>query len=338
VSATAGLAIGIGYAASHVVEGDLGAIAIGAITAAAWLAVLALSCYRTLAHTSWVRKVIALALGLVTLQLVVLPIAAGTAGAHGPRMALTTERPAGAAEIILRTFDGADLHGWYTPGTNGAAVIVLPAADGNRGLTVGHASVLAANGFSVLAVDARGSGDSTGYANLWGWDGSADISVAINWLEEQANVGPRSIGLVGLSMGGEQSVTAVPVDHRIHAVVAEGVQARVPADAWYVGSDPRAMVERATSTVMWTVANLWTNLSQPPPLRDVVASIKSTPVLIVAADAPDERAVAADLASISPVVEIWQTSGISHTQALAMAPREWETRVVDFLRSHLLED
>jgi hypothetical protein len=59
-------------------------------------------------------------------------------------------------------------------------------------------------------------------------------------------------------------------------------------------------------------------------------------VLIIAADAPDERAVSADLAQRARAVEVWQTSGIAHTQALASDPGEWSRRVSAFLDRALL--
>jgi len=58
-------------------------------------------------------------------------------------------------------------------------------------------------------------------------------------------------------------------------------------------------------------------------------------VLVIAADAPGERAVASDLARLSPNIEVWQTVGIGHVQSLAMAPEAWRTRVFGFLDQQL---
>ena len=165
---------------------------------------------------------------------------------------------------------------------------MLPGADGNRGQTIDHAAVLAQHGYGVLAIDARGSGDSTGYGNVWGWTGLEDISAAINWLDGQVGVDQDRIGLIGLSMGGEQALTVAPIDHRIGAVVSEGVQGRMAADTWFVGSDLRALVERSIDALTWAVAVLSTEISPPAPLREVAAALR-TPVLLIAADAPDER-------------------------------------------------
>jgi len=338
VAGTLGFSIALGYSVSHVVESSVGAAAIGVASTLAWLVVLAAALSKVLRDGSWLVRIATVLSALIALQLVVLPVAAGTAGAHAPRMPVTVARPDGASEVVLSVAPGVELHGWYTPGTNGAGVVLLPGSDGNRGQTIDHAAVLNRGGYTVLALDARGSGDSTGYANLWGWDGYEDLTAAINWLQEQPAMDPARVGVVGLSMGGEEALTAVPLDHRIHAAVAEGVQGRVPADTWFIGDDPRALVERSVDGLAWIVADLWTETPAPAPLRDVAAAVERQPVLLIAADAPDERAVAADLAQRSSLIDVWQTNGIGHTQALALAPVEWEQRVISFLNENLLAD
>ena len=140
-------------------------------------------------------------------------------------------------------------------------------------------------------------------------------------------------------MGGEQAVTATvdpSLANHVGAVVAEGVAARVPGDLWFEGTDPRAAVARTVSTTMWTLADIWTEANAPPTLGTVATMNATDPVLIIAADAADERAVAADMAERSAMFEVWQTSGIGHVQALELDPDEWETRVIEFLDRELL--
>ena len=335
IMAIVGLSVSIGYSVSHLLEQSFPAAMIGILSTVAWLIALSVVAGRAFRVTDWPRRIVGLMLTLPVLQLAVLPIAAGTSGAHAPRIPVAAPRPAAALEASFSVAPGVDLHGWYTASQNGAALVLLPGADGNRGDTTGHAAILAAHGYGVLAIDARGSGDSGGIGNLWGWTALEDISGAINWLAEQPGVDPQRIGLVGLSMGGEEALTVAPLDHRVAAVVSEGVQGRVAADTWFVGDEPLALIERSVDTLTWLVADLWSDVAPPAPLREVVDAIGSTPVLLIAADAPDERAVAADIVARAPSVTVWQTNGIGHTQALALAPGEWEQRVVGFLDGSL---
>jgi pimeloyl-ACP methyl ester carboxylesterase len=334
IAAVFGLPIALGYAIVHSIELSLPAAALGIVATFAWLVVLIGTSAAILRRASWLGRLVAIPVALLIAQFVLMPVAAGTAGAHPPRMALDQTTPAGAMDVVISVKPGTQLNGWYMPGSNGAAVVVLPGADGNRAQTVAHATVLALHGYSVLAIDARGSGDSPGIGHMWGWYGEEDITAALNWLEVQPGVDGMRLGLVGLSMGGEQAVTIAPFDHRVKAVVAEGVEARMPADTWYMGDDLRGQIERVFNAIMWVTSDVWSDASQPPSLGDA-AVLNTTPLLIIAADAPGERAVASDLAARSPAVQVWQTSRIGHTQALALAPAEWEARVTSFLETAL---
>lgn len=334
IAGIVGLSIAAGYAVSHLIEPSPLAAIVGGVTAGLWSLVTLGGVVRLLRPSSWLVRVGALAVALVVAQFGLLPVTAGTAGAHPPRIPIDVAAPAGARDVSFPVAAGVEVGGWYTPSVNGATVVLLPGAGGNRTGTIDHAAVLTRHGYGVLALDARGSGNSTGIGNLWGWYGMEDISGAINWLYQQPEVDQQRIALVGLSMGGEEAVTVAPADHRVRAVVAEGVQGRVAADTWFIGDDLRALIERTVDAEVWAVADLWSAVDQPAPLRDVAAAI-TKPVLIIAADAADERAVAADLASRSATIEVWQTTGIGHTQALALAPAEWEARVIAFLDQSL---
>lgn len=334
VAGVVGLSIAAGYTISHLIEPSPFAAIVGGLTAVLWSLIMLSGAVRLLSPSSWLVRLGALALALVAAQFVLLPITAGTAGAHPPRIPIDLTTPAGAHDVSFPVADGIEVGGWYTPSVNGATIVLLPGAGGNRTGTIDHALVLTRHGYGVLALDARGSGHSSGIGNLWGWYGMEDINGAINWLSLQSGVDQQRIALVGLSMGGEQAVTMAPADHRVRAVVAEGVQGRVAADTWFIGDDLRALIERTVDAEVWAVADLWSAVDQPAPLRDVAAAI-TKPVLIIAADAADERAVSADLAARSPMIEVWQTTGIGHIQALALAPAEWETRVIAFLDQSL---
>jgi pimeloyl-ACP methyl ester carboxylesterase len=336
VSGVVGVSICAGYLTSHLLEGDI-ATAVGAAGAVAWLLVTLAGLVYLVRSSSWLVRILLVVVALLVAQFVVLPFAAGTSGSHPPRIPLTTPTPPEARDVSFPAADGVPIGGWYVPGRNGGALILLPGSGGNREDVWTQATVLAHHGYAVLAIDARGSGASGGIGNLWGWYGVTDVGGAIDWLESQPGVDASRIGLVGESMGGEQAITVAALDERVRAVVAEGVQGRVPGDMWYVGDDARSLVERSISTIVWGVAAAWSEVPVPQPLREVVASL-DVPTLIIAADAPDERAVSADLAGRRQSIEVWQTTGIGHVQSLALAPEEWERRVTTFLEASLTSE
>ena len=56
-------------------------------------------------------------------------------------------------------------------------------------------------GFTVLAFDARGHGQSGGETNALGWRGASDVAGAVAFLRRHSGVDPASIAALGLSMG-----------------------------------------------------------------------------------------------------------------------------------------
>jgi dienelactone hydrolase len=328
---TAGVSVGLGYGVPRLAEGSLGlgVLAVGASLIS--LPVLAAGAIRALRLMRDWRRLLAVPAAFVWFQFVLLPVTTGTLGMHGWRVPVSGDPPLGASTVSFKAADGVQLGGWYLAGRNGAAVVLLPGAGSPRSSTIGHFEALVGLGYGVLAIDARGTGDSGGYNNLWGWDGTTDIAAAVDWLRRDAGIPSGRIALVGISMGGEQSITALPDLPAVGAVVSEGVQSRVPADLWYVQDGLRGWIERAVASLRWGVADLWTDASPPISLRQASERQGGTPILLIAADSADERAVAADLAERSPAVTVWQTVGIGHTGALLADRAEWSRRVGAFL-------
>ena len=131
-------------------------------------------------------------------------------------------------DITFPAADGVRLSGWYVPGTNGAAIVLVHGGGGDREGTIRHARLLAAAGYGVLLYDARGRGESEGHENAFGWRWDRDVRGAVDYLEA---AGVRRIGLLGLSTGAEAVVTEAASDPRVAAVVSDGLQGRTPGDA-----------------------------------------------------------------------------------------------------------
>jgi hypothetical protein len=132
-----------------------------------------------------------------------------------------------------------------------------------------------------------------------------------------------------MSMGGEQAVNAAATDDRILAVVAEGVEPRVPADTT-PSPGLRGWVEQAVDRIVVSTAAFLTDAPMPMPLQDAVTAIAPRPVLLIAG-AGEVEAIR-DVAEVAPsTVEMWELPDTPHTQGLADEPDQWEARVVAFL-------
>jgi dienelactone hydrolase len=205
-----------------------------------------------------------------------------------------------------------------------------------------HAVVLNDAGFGVLLVDTRGHGGSGGRAMDFGWHGDADIAAATAYLSTRPDVDPQRIGVVGMSMGGEEALGASGQDPLIRAVVAEGATGRSARDdAWF--SDRfgfRGALQEQLERVQDRVTDALTSARIPTSSRSAVeASGDTRYLLITAGNVPDEGYSAAYVAAGAPErVEIWTVPEASHTGGLDAAPEEWTRRVVGFLSDVLLRE
>ncbi len=321
---------------ARLVEGPslLGLLGIVGGLACAWL--LAWGSVALVRSARRWRKVLAIPVGFLIVQFVLLPFTMAAFGTHPPRLAFTAAPPAGAERVTFPASDGVTLAAWYTPSRNGAAVVLLPGAGGTKADTTSHAAVLARNGYGVLAIDPRGGGESGGHGMLWGWHGERDIAGAVTYLRGRSDVDPSKIGAVGLSMGGEEAITAEAADNRIAAVVAEGASVRVPGDRVWGEGGIGGVIEAAYYPIMWGLADLMTDPAPPVTLADAVRQLGSRRVLLIESNDVNDAAAGPVIRDAAPSsVELWEMPDTGHTQGLFTHPAEWESRVIGFLDANL---
>jgi pimeloyl-ACP methyl ester carboxylesterase len=249
------------------------------------------------------------------------------------------DRGLDAVSIVLTTSDGVQLAAWYVAGTTDAAAILLHGAGSTRSDVLDHAAVLARNGYGVLMIDARGHGESSGEAMDFGWYGDLDIAAGTGFLESRTDVDPRRIGVVGMSMGGEEAIGATAANASIDAVVAEGATARGAADKEWLSDEYgwRGAIQERFEKVQDWVTEYLTKSSSPVSLRSAVESNREARFLLITAGrVPDEGYAAAFIAAGAPDrVEVWEVDGSGHTDGLATDPSGWEARVIGFLDEQL---
>lgn len=260
---------------------------------------------------------------IAAMATVVPPTPLGAGGPHqlGPA----------AHEVRIETADGAPLAAWYLPSRTGAAVVLRHGSGSTRTATLPQAAVLARHGYGVLMIDARGHGNSGGRGMDLGWFGERDTAAAVDFLLARGDVRDGRVGLVGLSMGGEEAIGAAGADPRVRVVVAEGATARTAADkdAWLPGGVPGA-VQRGLDRLTDVAVRSMTPAPRPPTLADAVRRAGRTPFLLITAGTrPDEQRAAEVLRRLAPErVQVWTVAGAEHTAGLRAAPDEWERRVI----------
>lgn len=282
-----------------------------------------------------VKLVVAIPAVFVIAQWLIEPAINAGIATHAPRPSIASASTLGlpgARDVTFPARDGTRLAGWYVPGRTGAAVILLHGSHGTRTETLAHLRMLAADGYGVLAFDARGHGLSSGETNALGWRGVDDIAGAVNFLDRQPGVDSRWIAALGLSMGGEEALRAAAGGIPLRAIVADGAGASTLGDQQIVPHG-LAPVYNSETWLSMRAIGLISGEPEPPPLKTIVAHIR-VPVLLIASNASNERAIDdAYRQRIGPNATLWYLPDTSHTNGLATHPRAYAARVGAFLRA-----
>lgn len=315
---------------------------LGVAAAASGLALLVIGTVHVLGavRSRW-RRLLAIPVGLLVVVYLLVPVAFGVLLTNRARPTLGERTPAdlGLAfeEVTVAAPDELRLRAWYVPSGNGAAVLALPGSGSTRDDLLDHAALLARHGYGVLMLDVPGHGGSSGEPMEWGWGVEAYLPAALDALVAREDVTGR-IGLLGLSMGGEQALTFAAYDDRVSAVVSEGATTRTAADGLRMPDAPLAKVlGYPISWVSTVTADLLADASPPIALEDAVRASAPTPLLLIAgAPAKELEANGVYAAAAGDRAELWHVAGSPHVGGLSTAPAEYEARVIAFLDAALL--
>lgn len=281
----------------------------------------------------WAKLVFGTVTVLVIAQWVVAPAVNVGLITHAPRPAVPSAATLGyadARDVSFRAGDGVRLAGWFVPGRNGAAVILLHGSHDSRSDTRAHLRMLHAAGYAVLAFDARGHGQSQGETNALGWDGARDVAGAVSFLQRQSGVDPRRIAALGLSMGAEEALRAAATGVPLRALVADGAGASTLADSQLLPHNAGPVFTSETWLTM-RGAELLTGESEPTGLGRIVSRIH-VPVLLIASAASGERAIDQIYRNrIGGNASLWYLPRTAHTAGLSTDPAHYAARVDAFL-------
>jgi fermentation-respiration switch protein FrsA (DUF1100 family) len=337
---TVALALGLVFGLRFLADGALNWRAlVGLVMLVDGLVLVAAGMRRLVSGLGRVWRFAAGAALVFVVLLAVWTLTPGIMATNIPPIAVAETTPADygmvAREVRFAAADGVDLWAWYVPPQNGAAVVLRHGSGSTASSALAHAAVLARHGYGVLVTDARGHARSDGRAMDFGWYGDSDIAAAVSFLSAQPNVDPARIGVLGLSMGGEEALGAAGSDARIAAVVAEGATGRTNADkAWFADLyGVRGQIQLGLEWLQYSLTDLLTDASKPMPLAEAARSAAPRPVLLIAAgQIPDEGNAAAFIQQHAPAsVTIWEVPDAGHIQGLSVAPVEWERTVIGFL-------
>jgi len=245
------------------------------------------------------------------------------------------ESPEGFQNITLTTSDRLELEAWYRKPQNGSVIILVHGSGNSRENIRPYAELLAKHKFGVLAFDMRGHGKSEGKTNRYGWENTRDVEAAVQFLKGESDV--KSIGALGLSLGGETILGSADSNPDIKAIVSEGATLRSFNDLYDLKSE-RPIYRNFTARIMFFSVKLFTGQQPPQTIVESMRKSKNTRFLLIAggkekleisynnmfANTAGERA------------QLWIAKDTGHTGALHKYPEEYEQKIVGFFSSELL--
>jgi uncharacterized protein len=332
--------VSVGDAGAHLVKVGLsGTSYTGLAALLAGVTLLVLGAGLLLGAIRGWRRFLALPLAALLFFYLIAPLTVAVYATRVPVTPLSGRTPADMElsyrDVTMTTRDGIGLSGWYLPSRNGAAVVVLHGSGSNRSNMIDHVAVLARHRYGVLAIDARGHGESGGEAMDLGWSGALDLDAAVSFLGQQPDVDPDRIGVLGLSMGGVGALTGAAADPRIRAVVSEGAVVGTLADASSRG--PGGWLSLPFFWVRHVAADLMSAAEPPVALEEAMAGIAPRPVLLISGKGGAETDLNRRFEAVAPAsTELWELPDTPHTHAIWTHREEWARRVLGFLNGALL--
>ena len=335
------LFVGVGVYGPHIVVAQAtGSDYMGTLFLGAGVVLLGLAFWLGLhGHRRLVQALAIPLLLFVTIQWVLAPAFQAGYATNTPRPAdsrASTLGIAGARDVTFPARDGVRLVGWYVPGTNGAAVILLHGSHVSRASTLPHLRMLAQAGYAVLAYDARGHGQSDGPTNTFGWTEDDDIVGAVTFLGHQPGVNPARIAALGLSMGAMDALRAAADGIALRAIIADGAGAGTFGDmAILDGQGFKAPIALSADWLGMRAIELLSGVREPPALTSIVGKIR-VPVLLIASNNPGELTNDQVYRErIGANATLWYVPDAGHVAALQTHPHDYTARVTAFLKAAL---
>lgn len=236
--------------------------------------------------------------------------------------------------VTLLTEDNLKLDAWFIPATDKTdkAVVVLHGYPFDKGNILPLATFLHEE-FNLLLFDFRYLGRSEGSYTSVGFHEKKDLAAAVKFLRSSKN--QTKIGALGFSLGGAVAIMGAD-KAKVDAIVTDSSYASLnnmlheSYRQFWIAKFPFLAITKLLSKLLLKI-----DVAEVSPEE----SIKhiNIPVLIIHGSADDQIPVdnAYRLKKANQNAELWVVENAGHGFAGDVADKEYETRVLKFLKVHL---
>lgn len=240
--------------------------------------------------------------------------------------------------LDLHTEDDINLHAWFIPGTNGATVMLQHGYKMNRAEMLPQARILNEHGFNLLLIELRNHGYSAGDRITFGYEEMNDIKAGLDYLRRRKDIDYEKIMMLGNSMGAVITLLAAATFPEIKAVVADCPFADLPrqvARGVKKFAPTPALATPLVSLIQRFAERIAGFKAEDISPQMIIAEIAPRPVLIIQGGTDDvvgtHNGEVLMAAALEPK-ELWFIPECGHCEAVELYPKEYETRVVAFLK------
>lgn len=243
-------------------------------------------------------------------------------------------------DVSIISADGTQLSGWYMPGTNGAAIVTVHGYRSVKTRTLPMVVPLHEAGYTMLAIDLRGHGDSEGLEVSFGIHEQEDVDAAVAWLMAQPEVDPTRIGVLGESMGGATVILAAADNPDIQAVATHSAFSSLRETIYTNGSRYLYGLSLPIADMMFRIGEeeLAASPDDYAPI-DVVGQISPRPIFIMHGGQDptvDPKSGHQLYAAAGEPKELWYEPSLEHIEFPQQRPQEFGRRIVAFFDTALL--
>ena len=241
-------------------------------------------------------------------------------------------------KVLFKSRDGLTLFGWYLPGRNQAAVILVHGIGGSGLAMQVHAAPLVRAGYSVLLMDLRAHGSSDGDTSTYGVLEAYDVAGAVDYLLSRGDIAADKIGVLGISLGAQAALRGALQSESIRSLALEGlgpadIQDRiVPANNQDRGKKLVRLWRRIIYTL--TLFEQWMfnffSGQRPTPLTAEIGKIAPRPILLIACGKYEILFNRRFYAAAQESCSLWELPKARHAAALAYEPQEYPKRIIAF--------
>jgi pimeloyl-ACP methyl ester carboxylesterase len=239
-------------------------------------------------------------------------------------------------KILFKSRDGLTLFGWYAPGRNRAAIILVHGLGSSGSTMEVYARPLVRAGYSVFLMDLRGHGSSDRATTTYGVAEALDVAGAVDYLHTRGDIDPHKIGILGVSLGAQAALRGARQTDAIRALVLEGLGPADLQDRIAPMPEHRPPGFTLKNRFLYgivlleqTVFNFFAG-QRPTPVTVEIGQLAPRPILLIPCG---KREIANNRrfhAAAPEICTLWELPHARHAHALAFAPDEYPIRIVAF--------